>query len=300
MSKQILVVYYSQSGQLKEIAHNFAEAFIKQGDEVEFLEIKPVKPFDFPWTGERFFDAFPESVLGIPAELHAPAFKRVQYDLIVLAYQPWYLSPGIPFNSFLQHPEFIMRVKDTPVITLIGARNMWIMAQEKVKARLLSIGAKLAGNVVLTDRHTNLISAITIQYWMFTGKKDRFLGVFPRPGVSAKDIASALHFGEIAAQAAKSASYDQLQEKFIAAKAIAVKPILLFVESRGAMLFKIWAALIIRKKNRKLWLRIFKYYLVVALFLISPLVILIYVIILRPVLFNKIRREKQRFLRVNQ
>jgi hypothetical protein len=300
MSKHILVVYYSQSGQLKEIARNFAQPFTAQGHDVEFLEIKPVKPFDFPWTGERFFDAFPESVLGIPAELHTPFFKRENYDLIILAYQPWYLSPGIPFNSFLQHPEFVRRAKNTPVITLIGARNMWIMAQEKVKVRLSDIGAKLVGNVVLTDRHTNLVSAITIQYWMFTGKKDRFLGFFPRPGVSGKDIASASHFGEIAGPAVTNASYDQLQEQFIEAKAVEVKPILLFVESRGAMLFKIWASLIIRKKNRKLWLRIFKYYLVVALFVVSPLVILIYIIILRPVLFNKIRKEKQRFLRVNQ
>ena len=41
------------------------------------------------------------------------------------------------------------KLKDKPIITLIGCRNMWIMAQEKMKKLIHNIGGKLIDNVVL-------------------------------------------------------------------------------------------------------------------------------------------------------
>ena len=55
---------------------------------------------------------------------------------------------------------------------------MWIMAQEKMKKKLKSLNANLVGNIVLADRHINHVSVITIAQWMFSGKKERFLGIF--------------------------------------------------------------------------------------------------------------------------
>ena len=43
-------------------------------------------------------------------------------------------------------------LKDTPVITLIGCRNMWLMAQEKVKSLLKEADSQLIGNVVKVDQ----------------------------------------------------------------------------------------------------------------------------------------------------
>lgn len=59
--KRILVIYYTQSGQLKEIADNFVAPFQKQGILVDFYEIQMETPYPFPWTNESFFGAFPES-----------------------------------------------------------------------------------------------------------------------------------------------------------------------------------------------------------------------------------------------
>ncbi len=290
MTKKILIIYYSQSGQLKEIADNFVKPFEQNQITVEWLEIIPVQPFSFPWSGKRFFDAMPESVLGIPAPLKNFELKSETYDLIVFAYSPWFLSPSIPATSALNHPQLIKVLKNTPVVTLIGSRNMWIMAQEKIKKLLAKAEANLVGNIVLEDKHPNLISAITIQYWMFTGKKDRFLNIFPEPGVSGSDIKNTHQFGEIVLQYLCRGNFENLQTELIAQNAVRVHPNLLFVESRGAMLFNIWANIIIKKKNRIVWLKIFKYYLVFALFILSPVVVLAYVLILRPFLISKNRR----------
>lgn len=62
-------------------------------------------------------------------------------------------------------------LKDTPVITLIGCRNMWLMVQEKVKKLLAESEAKLIGNVVKVDQSNDWASFITTPLWMLTGKK---------------------------------------------------------------------------------------------------------------------------------
>ena len=141
--KNILVIYYTQSGQLADIVNNFMLPFNQPDFVVEKVCIKPVHDYSFPWTGKEFWNAMPESVLGIPTELEAFEFKQTSYDLIVFAYQPWFLSPSIPATSILTHPSFKKIVAHTPVITLIGARNMWINSQERIKKSLQTLSGKL-------------------------------------------------------------------------------------------------------------------------------------------------------------
>ena len=65
--KRILVVYYSQSGQLKEIIDSLLQPI--EGVVVDYLAIDTVEVFPFPWTDEAFFGAFPESFLQIAQPL---------------------------------------------------------------------------------------------------------------------------------------------------------------------------------------------------------------------------------------
>lgn len=296
MSKKVLVVHYSQSGQLTEIVDNFVRPLISAGHLVESIRVVIDAKFAFPWSSERFFDAMPESVLGIPLELESFQPKGSAYDLIIFAYQPWYLSPSIPANSILHNSEFKNRLYNTPVVTIIGARNMWLNGQEKVKKILNEAGAKLAGNIVLTDENNNFISAITILYWMLSGKKDSYLGVFPKPGIADPHIQSVDIYGEIVHRHLESATLDDLQAALVDAGAVKVISNLMFIESRAGKLFSIWANIIIKKKNRRLWLLIFKYYLFIALFVIAPIVLTVYMLIFKPFLGASIRKQKKYFL----
>src|SRR5690606_20024243 len=119
--KKVLIIYFSQSGQLKEIADTIAGPLKEMaGTEVDYYSIEMETPFPFPWDKERFFDAFPESFMQIPAKLR-PVPQEVlgkKYDLILLHYQVWFLSPSIPVNSFLKSPEAKRLLNDTPVITI--------------------------------------------------------------------------------------------------------------------------------------------------------------------------------------
>ena len=299
MSKKILVVYYSQSGQLKQIVENFISPFMGSGHTVELVRVRMKKEFPFPWKSKTFFDAMPESVLGIPAEVVNPQFKETKYDLVVFAYQPWYLSPSIPATSILQNPEFARRLNNTPVVTIIGSRNMWINAQERVKKMVKQNGGSLVGNIVYADRHNNFVSAVTIQYWMFSGKKERWLGIFPRPGVAEHEINAAGKFGKTVLAALEANDFRDLQPQLVAMKAVEPQTALMFIEGRAPKIFSIWANVIVRKKNRALWLQIFKYYLLFALFIIAPVILIIYLVLIVPFTGRQIREHKRYFSGVN-
>src|SRR5690606_54870 len=230
MAKNILVIYYSQTGQLGRIMDEFCKP-LQTEHNVELVHISPKKDFEFPWSGKDFFRAMPMAALGETVELEDFNFVRADYDLVIFGYQPWFLSPSIPATSMLVHPTIKAMMKDTPVITLIGSRNMWLNSQEKIKVLLKDASAKLVGNVAFADRHHNWASAVSIVYWQLYGKKKRLWGIFPKPGISDKDIANASQFGTLAQSHIATGNWDGFQQKVIANGGVEVKHDIMFIES---------------------------------------------------------------------
>lgn len=298
--KNILVVNYSQTGQLNDILDNFTQP-LKQHN-IEVVRVIPNEKFPFPWSGKAFFDAMPETVLEKPIELAPIVFNRNNYDLIVFGYQPWFLSPSLPATSLLKNEKFLNIIKGTPVITVIGARNMWLNAQESVKTMIHESGGQLIANVPLIDRDNNLISALTIMHWMFGGKKTKKWGILPKPGILEEDISSANEFGEIVNTALKNNDYDSLQNKILELGRIDIKTNILFIEQRAKKLFRVWANLILSKgttpKKRMFWVSFFKYYLIFALFIVSPIVLLLFNILIKPFIMSNLQRKKDYFCSV--
>jgi hypothetical protein len=299
--KKILVVSFSQSGQLNQIVNNFLTPF--NNIDLDRLEIKPITPFPFPWDTTSFYDVMPETVLEEAIAIEPPIFKHENYDLIVFAYQPWYLSPSMPATAMLKNSDFKKRLNNTPVITLIGARNMWLNAQESVRKLIANAGGNLVGNVPLVDKTHNLISVITIVYWLSTGKKDRKWGIFPYPGVAQKEINESYLFGEKAFENLEGNDFKNLQKNILSLNRISINTNILFIESRAKKLFNIWAKTIKNKgttpKKRALWLKIYRSYLYFALFFVSPIVLTIYTIFFRPLSLQSIKKKKEYFCSIN-
>ena len=296
--KNILVIYYSQSGQLKEIAKQISQPFVNDEEiNVDFLNIEMQKAFPFPWDNASFFGAFPETFQQIPADIHAPDPKILQtsYDLVLLHYQVWYLSPSIPVNSFLKS-EFAQKIlHNVPVITISGSRNMWALAQEKIKVLLKNVNAHLVGNIALTDRNINLISVITIVDWMFHGKKRKVYGFLPLPGVSDKEIQEASKFGNVILPFLKQNNYQGLQEKLLEKNAVEYRWFLISMDKKANKMFTIWSKLILKNPaKRSVLLKFFKGYLFCAIWILSPIVHLIE-FILYPIRYFSIRKEKKYF-----
>jgi hypothetical protein len=296
---KILVVSYSQSGQLHEIVENFIKP-LKNLD-IDFIRYSPKIPFPFPWTSASFFDTMPESVLEKTIELESVNYRHSVYDLIVFAYQPWYLSPSIPANSLLQEAEFLKRVNNTPVITIIGSRNMWLNSQESIKERIKKSGGHIIANLPFTDRNQNQISALTILHWMLTGKKTKKFYFLPLPGVDEKDILSASEFGQILNKAIQNKNLNNLQAEFLSTGLIFLPTEIVFIEKKAKRLFLIWANMISKygttTVKRKWLIRAYKYYLFIALFIVAPLIMVMYKIFIVPFIQRRINKEKEVYLR---
>lgn len=275
MKKKILVLYYSQSGQLRDILENIVYD-IQHKVDIDYVEILPVTPFPFPWTAPAFFDAMPESVELVPSPIQPlPAeVMNADYDLVLLGYQSWFLSPSQPTTSFLKS-QYAAVLKDKPVITVIGCRNMWLNGQEKVKEMLLNIGAKLVGNIVLVDKNPNLISVLTIARWAFTGQKAAS-GLLPEAGVQSADIRNAQRFGMQINKHLQEGRLDELHKELLLQGAIQLNPGLVLLEKRGIKNFRKFAAYIRQKGGagdpaRKGRVTLFRWLLTIIIFILSPI-----------------------------
>lgn len=280
--KKILIIYYSQTGQLKDIADSIVSGLNDEADiHVDFFKINPVKDFPFPWPSDEFFDSMPESVKGIPVEIDMDGFpSEVHYDLVILAYQVWYLSPSIPFFSLLQKDEVKRFLHGKNVLTLLGVRNMWVVAQQKIRKLLFELKSNLVGNIVLTDRVHNLISVITIIQWLIRGNKGsyRFL---PNAGVSGKDIKHAVKFAAPIKQAILEDNFSELQSRLIELQAVHINYHTMQIEKTAIRIFHKFAAFILKKgdagnKHRIFRVRLFKYYLLFVIFVVFPFAALVF------------------------
>lgn len=291
---KVLYLSYSQSGQLDEIAERFFLPF--SSHKIDRVKVRPSKPFPFPWTSAEFFDAMPETVLEEPIQLEPLNIPGSDYDLIVLGYQPWFLSPSLPVTALLKSDEFKTVVQGKPVVTIVGSRNMWINSQISINRLVEQAGAKVVANIPFSDKTNNIVSAVTILYWMLSGRKERMWGVFPKPGVSDEDIERAGEPGRIVLAHAESGEYTSLQEKI--ADFVTVPTDILFIEKRAKRLFRIWAGVIKRfgktPRSRRLWVSIYKYYLIIALFIVAPIVLLVYYILVLPFVYKRVAAEKKR------
>ncbi|MDR4893622.1 MULTISPECIES: dialkylrecorsinol condensing enzyme DarA [unclassified Chryseobacterium] len=298
MKKNILVIYYSQTGQLEDIVRNIAQPFEAKKDayDITYYNIQLKEDFPFPWPGDVFFNTFPESYLQIPKEILPPSEEILnkKYDLILFGYQVWYLTPSIPIISFLKSGYAERILKDTPVVTISGTRNMWMLSQEKLKVYLRDLQAKLVGNIALVDRHDNYTSVLTILRWLTTGQKEKS-GMLPAAGVSDEEIAGSVKYGEIIERHFNNNDLNSLQPDLVKNGAIEIRAFLVRVEKVGNKIFTVWSNLIIKKKEKRpLLIKFFKVYLMAAIWIISPVVLVLH-LLTTPIFWFK-RQKQKRYL----
>lgn len=281
--KKGLIIYYTQTGQAKDIIDSYCSGF-KQ-TEFSFFEIKPANPYPFPWNTFQFFNAFPETFSQKPIKLlPTPKNAFEDYDFVTLVYQPWFLTPSPPIASFLQTKDAISILKNKSVITISCSRNMWLGAQEKVKSHFTKLGANLVGNIAVVDKSPNLKSVITILRWMLTGKKNPFF-IFPKAGIQEHEIKRVNDFGEIVEKHFIANETQTIQNALINAKAVEINPSLVLLEKRGQKAFRLWSKFIGNADpdslQRKIRVRLFSFLLPTVVFILSPILTILSTIMLK-------------------
>jgi hypothetical protein len=218
----------------------------------------------------------PETVAHLPAPVQPlpPEETEQEYDLVILGYQPWFLNPSQPITAFLQS-DGAQLLKGKPVVTVVGCRNMWLHAQEKVKEYIGKAGGRLVGNIVLSDTHTNLVSLLTIIRWAFKGQK-KAQGLLPDAGVQTIEILNARRFGLPLLYHLTDNNLIDLQRALLDLGAVPLNTGLVVLEQRGIRNFRFWAKYIREKGGpgdpaRAERVLLFKNLLLVGIFILSPI-----------------------------
>lgn len=291
---------YSQTGQLAEVTRRIVEPLQQDsGISVHIETLRPVAPYPFPWGFFSFLDAFPESAHMAPCELQALTLKGDEdFDLVILPYQVWFLAPSIPVTSFLKHPLAKKLLAGKPVVTVIACRNMWMLAQEKMKGMLQDCGARLLDNVALVDPSPTMASLWTTPFWLLSGKKD-FLKFLPPAGVDAENIQRARRFGLALRDALHNDAERGTAPLLNGLKAVDSNPHLLFSEKAATRSFFVWGKLL-RAVGKPGQLRRYPFLILYVIFLITLISTVVPVSLLiqsltRPLLRNRFAALKQQF-----
>jgi len=278
--KHVLVINYSQTGQLADITAQVVAPLRAAGHQVHLETLVPVTPFPWPWPVVDFFDAFPECV-----QLDAPPLKPLgipanqEFDLVILTYQVWYLAPALPMTAFLQSPEGRRLIGGKPVVTLVACRNMWLTAQATMRRLIAEAGGQLRDHIAFTDQGHALATFITTPRWVLTGRRDRFLGM-PPAGVAPDEIRGASRFGRALAEALDRDEEKSGAPMLAGLRACTVNPRLALSERAGSRAFRVWSKLVRAFGRRGQWRRrpillLFVIYLATLIVTVVPLSLLL-------------------------
>ena len=254
--KRVLVIHYSQTGQLGSVAEQIvAPLRADPGISVHVETLRPEADFPFPWPFLTFFDAFPESAHMKPPPLAPLSLTGdEQFDLVILPYQVWFLAPSQPVVAFLKHPLARRLLEGKPVVTVIACRNMWLLAHEKLKGLLDAVGARLIDNVVLTDPGPTLATFFTTPAWLIWGRKRGFWGM-PDAGLSDAQIRGAGRFGRALREALHGDRERGSQPLLAGLGAVQADARLLISEKAGTRSFFLWGKLIMAAGRPGAWQR---------------------------------------------
>ncbi len=281
--KNILVAYFSQTGQLKKVLDAvLTDLYNNDEIHIHWLKIEPENEYPFPWR-ESFFDVFPSCVEETGCTLKPLHIDTsINYDLVIVGCQTWFLSPSEPVTAFFKHPEIASFLKDKKVLTIHGARNMCFNAQQSIKQFLIDAKAHLVGNILLQDTTTNYISAITIIKWLVYGNKGPYK-FLPNAGISDKTIHESARFGTQIIAYLNDADHYPLQENLVKNGAVPVKYPVLMTEINAKKIFRKFSKYVNKATfDSPMWhkrISVFKSYLLFALFGLSPLAMFVFSVI---------------------
>jgi hypothetical protein len=297
--KRVLIVTYSQSGQLSAVLDALA-APLRAAPDVEVVveQLRPLEPFPFPWTFFDFLDAFPECVHLDPAPITPlSAAAKSEFDLVILGWQVWFLAPSQPIAAFLLGEEGRRILAGRPVVSVVACRNMWLMAYDIVRRLLDAAGARLLDHVALIDRG-GFATFLTTPAWLLSGKRDR-ISWLPRAGIADEDIVACARFGNALVAALRRGDERAQAPLLRGLQAVQVDTRLLAAERIGTRSFRIWGAAVRAagppgSLRRRPVLLLYVTFLIAAILTIVPLSMLLRAA-LRPLLRRRLQRERARY-----
>ncbi|ONI81483.1 hypothetical protein ALI144C_19360 [Actinosynnema sp. ALI-1.44] len=244
----VRVYWYSQTGQLKETVDAFVGPLADAGWRVDRRQVVPKEDYPFPWSARRFVSVLTEAadrstVSDVSIEHGGAVEDDRAPDLVVYAFQVWYLAPSVPMRSVLV--RFADEFAGVPVIGLTACRNMWYSAAVAVRRQVNQVGGRYLGTVAAIDDAPPAATFVTTLRWLLTGRREPF-SVFPRAGVGPEQLARVRAAGEAVAEAtadAGGALADRVPGALRRSDAAVVDQTIAAADLLAGRFFGVWARL---------------------------------------------------------
>ncbi len=301
---KVLAVGFSQTGQLSRLMDSVLGP-VNESTQIKVTRItlETHRKFPFPWNFFNFFDTMPECVYeDAPAIEPKDLDPDAEFDLIILGYQAWFLSPCPPIISFLKSEAARKIINGKPVMTLIGCRNMWLMAQESIKERVDDLGGHLIDNVVLVDEAHAAYTFYSTPIWMLTGNKGPYFnGKIPKAGLTDEQIENASRFGDAIVRQLPNRDVADSSPMMSGLGAVKISEGLIASEKVAKRNFRMWGGLMRKFGNpdaiaRKFILIIYFTFLAIIVLTIMPILAVVKKL-LKPFTKAKVASQKAYFAR---
>jgi hypothetical protein len=268
----VLLVYYSQTGEVQRIAESIAGCLNLPDVEVTTEILRPIITYPYPWKSiRRFFNVLPECHWGPLPPLEPLRFDRGRpFDLVILVYQVWFLAPSLPVQSFLHTEGQVLR--NVNVVTFSVSRNMWHSASETMKRLLRDAGARHVDNVVLTFQGPAWLTFVTTPHALLFGKKEGRFGVIPAAGLGVGEVDRARRLARILMSRREELKRPDSRSFLRGEEAVRIDRRFILAERAGWYCFRWWGRLILRLQRWGPWCRQFGVYLFVAFLVVGIIV----------------------------
>jgi hypothetical protein len=199
---RVLLIQHSLSGETNTATHEFLRGLSDGAADLHNLQVAVVEhnirarpAFQFPWDFWSFFDVMPETV--VPSvrvrnaqhwSVEAPTLEKTvssdpapsssssggkSFDLVVLGWQTWFLSPSLPVRLAVHDPEYQPLFRKAPVLLIGTHRNMWHRASRTLRRELKdNANAKVIGGINFVQSSAFLVSVVKTLRWQLRGEID--------------------------------------------------------------------------------------------------------------------------------
>jgi len=198
-SPQVLLLYYTYTGQSQKVLNSAGSAFADRGCEVHEARIE----FTDPRFAQRFsrfpmrhvwpdmLSVLPAQMRGTTAEIRTPEeVSNRDYDLVCIGSPTWWRTTNMPMRSFLQTDEAGMLLSGKPFAVFVVCRRYWRENLETVRQLGEQQGGRYVDGIHFEYPGGQLRSMLSLTSYLGSGEyRDRYLGVrIPRTNVQPEQL----------------------------------------------------------------------------------------------------------------
>ena len=202
---QVLLLYYTYTGQSLRVLEAAGEVFRQRGCEVHKAQIEFTDPryaerfsrFPMRKVWPDFLGMLPAQTIRATGDIRTPAEVRTgDYDLICIGSPTWWRTVSMPMRSFLKSHEARNLLEGKRFAVFVVCRRYWRENLKGVRKLAEKKGGRFVDSIHFGYPGGQLRSMLSLTSYLGSGEyRDRYLGIrIPTTNISAEQVEESRRF----------------------------------------------------------------------------------------------------------